>query len=156
VSLPWRGAGLLLVAPDRDGRDRVLLGLRTIPRFRGTWTLPGGGWEPDTDGSGEDRWVRTAVREASEEVNGFRDLLSSYPGASVDRETVWHGWLPGYGFTAVLCRFPVMPADLAAKEKNELDPVAWFLPDALPGKLHPYVKTIVRFFRSRGKIAGSG
>jgi 8-oxo-dGTP diphosphatase len=95
-------AGLLLAAPDDEGRERVLLQHRAAYSHHGdTWGVPGG-----ARGSGETA-VQAAVREAAEETGldpGAVSLTASY----VDD----HG---GWAYTTVLARagsaLPVRPQD---------------------------------------------
>ena len=65
----YEGAGILAVAKDHRGYDRLLLGFRRHNPFRDTWTVPGGRVEKE-DGAGPERFLNGAIREAEEEI-GF-------------------------------------------------------------------------------------
>lgn len=67
---PYHGAGIQLWT-TRESLTSVLLVLRAIPPQKGSWSIPGGGWERRKDGfdtKGKPDYRATAIRECREEI----------------------------------------------------------------------------------------
>ena len=110
-----------------DGEGRVLLLRRTDD---GTWGLPGGGVE-----AGE-TWSDAAHRECLEET-GWSVRITGVLGVYSDPVTQVHTYPDG---TTVQLLGVVLTADAVAQvgpRDGEADEVAFFPPDALPGRLFP-------------------
>jgi 8-oxo-dGTP pyrophosphatase MutT (NUDIX family) len=64
----YRGAGCLLYVRDEAGGVTVFAGKRRFSPGKGSWSIPGGGWEKSQDGTGADWSWNTASRETREET----------------------------------------------------------------------------------------
>lgn len=81
----YKGAGVVVTAPDAEGRTRVLLGQRSFRPYAGYWSLPGGGMEAGDGGS----FRACAARELfdhqrlqrllKERMEGMRESVGSEP-----------------------------------------------------------------------------
>ncbi|MCU1693815.1 MAG: hydrolase [Frankiales bacterium] len=116
-------AGLLLLAPDDDGRTRVLLQHRAAYSHHGdTWGVPGG-----ARGRAEQAEA-AALREAAEET-----------GLAPEEVTVLRSWVDdhgGWSYTTVVARAPRL-LDVHAEDR-ESTAVAWVpLEEVEQQRLHP-------------------
>jgi 8-oxo-dGTP pyrophosphatase MutT (NUDIX family) len=64
------GAGILFWHIDKNKEISVLLGKRKFGFDKGTWSIPGGGWDRNKDSFAENKpnLLKTALRETDEEI----------------------------------------------------------------------------------------
>lgn len=121
---PYHGAGIQLWT-TRESLTSVLLDLRAIPPQKGSWSIPGGGWERRKDGfdtKGKPDYRATAIRECREEI--FFSIEDPQK-----LTLLWQIHLPFFHYVVSTIH---LPYEVSVSWDHENKEAAWFPIDHLP------------------------
>lgn len=156
MRLPFRGAGLLIAAPDCTGTDRILLGYRRVPPNMSKWALPGGGCSYGRSNRHREPLVDAAIRCAGESLRTPVPLEALMPEGIAQNVPEWRVRYPFYEYHVYLCRLRRIPFERWPQEElgdgKELDPIAWFQPTLLPRPLGPFARACVAYYVRIGLV----
>lgn len=143
---PYRGAGVLFTAADSSGAIRVLLGERLYRPFAGYWAVPGGKMDEADDGD----FRKCAAREVFEETVAIScaTRIERLLGRHIQQARMHRFHVPfAHDFRIFRVHLDAMP-DVRLWPKmdhygNEFGQFGWFKANALPAKLHPFLRGAV-------------
>lgn len=147
----YKGAGVVVTAPDPEGRARVLLGQRLFRPYAGYWSLPGGGMEEGDGGN----FRACAARELFEETVGLAKLgelqarFEQRLAASPEHRVRWPFCFDYRTYVLPLAMIPdlrLWPNGM--NWAGEFERFYWFEPDRLPHPMHPFVRDALKSFVS--------
>jgi 8-oxo-dGTP pyrophosphatase MutT (NUDIX family) len=140
----YRGGGVLYWTRNADGKKEILLGLRKYGFDRNTWSIPGGGLQPQDAGD----LVRCAVREAQEEGFAGHPIVEAALRAAQSRELMAPGSgsvrirLPFFDWRTLLVELPEKP-DKWPRRIREFREAKWFRVNELPARTHWGVRWVL-------------
>lgn len=145
----YKGAGVVVTAPDAEGRMRVLLGQRLFRPYAGYWSLPGGGMEKSDGGD----FRACAARELFEETVGLAKLeelqarFEQRLAASPEYRVRWPFCFDYRTFLLPLAMIPDPRLWPNVENWNgEFEQFGWFESDRLPRPMHPFVRNTLKSF----------